>query len=139
VVLNVPLIVESILEKGFSYGVHSGFYLLVPKKHLSDPYNLKILETYEVEGEVLDVKKVYGELVGDEVKVKELVGTLLKFILTPSIIGSYDYLYITEESWSILRDYGVLPGDFILKVKLIRIKIGEKVVDIYPKRDVIAR
>jgi hypothetical protein len=30
---------------------------------------LKILETYEVEGEVLDVKKAYGELVGDEVKV----------------------------------------------------------------------
>ena len=133
------MIVESTLEKGLSYGVHSGFYLLVPKKYLFDPYNLKIFETYEVEGEVLDVKKVYGELVGDEVKVKELVGAPLKFILTPSVIGSYDYLYITEESWSILRDYGVLPGDFILKVKLTRIKIEEKVVDIYPKRDVIAR
>jgi hypothetical protein len=55
----------------------------VPKKYLSDPYNLKILETYEVEGEVLDVKKVYGELVGDEVKVKEPVGAPLKFIPPP--------------------------------------------------------
>lgn len=55
----------------------------MPKKYLSDPYNLKILETYEVEGEVLDVKKVYGELVGDEVKVKEPVGAPLKFIPPP--------------------------------------------------------
>lgn len=135
----MPLIVESILEKGLPHAVHSGIYLSVPKKYLFDPYNLKVLETYEVEGEILDVRKIHGELVGDEVKIKELVGTSLKFILFTNIIGSYDYLYITEDSWSIIRDYGVLPGDFILKVKLTHIKIGERVVEIYSKRDVIAK
>ena len=138
-VFEVPLIIESTLEKGLPYGIHSGVYLLVPKKYLSDPYNLKTMETYEVEGEILDVRKIYGELVGEEVKIKELVGKPLKFILSTNVIGNYDNLFIAEDSWSTLRDYGVLPGDFILKVKLTRIKIGEKLVEIYSKRDVVAK
>jgi len=135
----MPLIVKGLLKRGFSQkGKHVGVYIEVRKDRLSEPYECSISSLYEVDGEILDIEKYWGPLVGDEVKIKELIGKSVKFILSPVSIGTYDFLYISEASWYLFRDYGVFPEEYVLKVKLTHIKIDEKVIEIFPKRNVEA-
>ncbi|MCS7366915.1 MAG: hypothetical protein NDF52_03445 [archaeon YNP-WB-062] len=136
----MPLIIEARLERGVPVtGRHVGVYLSLSKKYLSEPYNLSPPRSYDVEGEIMDIKKVWGELEKEELKLKEIIGIRINFSLSVAVIGTYDFLYISERSWPILRDYGVLPEDYVLRVKLLRIKMDGEVLEIYPKRDVIVR
>jgi hypothetical protein len=48
-------------------------------------------------------------------------------------------LHISEASWTLFRDYGIFPEDYVLKVKLTHVTINEEVLEIYPKRDVIVK
>ena len=135
----MALIVEGILQRGIAAeGSHVGVYILVPKARLSSQYNLSALVNYIVEGEILDIKKSFGELQEDELKLKELIGQKVEFILSVNWVGNNDFLYISEASWPLFRDYGVFPGEHALRVKLTRIKVDEKTLEIYPKRDVVA-
>jgi hypothetical protein len=136
----MPLIIEGRLEKDIfsSPGKYVGIYLYIPKKYLSIPYNLKSSNYYDVEGEILDIKKSYGVLEKDEIKIREIIGKDINFVLYVGF-GTYDSLYIAENSWPLLRDYGVLPEDYVLKVKLLRIKVDNNVIDIYPKRDMVVK
>jgi len=137
-VFKLALIVEGALRRGFAAkGVHSGVYIQVPKSRLSQQYNLYAAQ-YAVKGEVLDIKKLFGELSGEELKLKELIGQRISFTLSVAAIGTHDFLYISEESWPLFRDYGVFPDEYVLKVKLTHIKVDEEVLEIYPKRDVVA-
>jgi len=134
----MPLIIQGLLEKGFALkGWHVGVYLLVPRKYLSDMFNLSSLRYYIIEGEILDIKKVQGAFKPEELKLKEVIGEKIEFVLSPALLGTYDYLYISERSWNLFRCYGIFPGDYILKVKLLRLKLNEETLEIYPKRDVI--
>jgi hypothetical protein len=134
------LILEARLEKDYpSAGRHVGVYLPIPKKFLSEPFSLRSLIHYDVEGEILDIRKFLGELEKEELKLREVIGSKVKFILVRILVGTYDCLYISETSWPLFRDYGILPGDYVLKVKLTHIKVGKNVVEIYPKRDVVVR
>jgi hypothetical protein len=136
----MALILEARLERGYALaGRHVGVYLLIPKKFLSEPFNLTPTMYYAIEGEILDVRKFAGELEKEELKLKELVGARVEFALLSATLGTYDYLFISEPSWPLLRDYGIFPEDHVLKVKLTRIKVKGEVVEIYPKRDVVVR
>jgi hypothetical protein len=56
---RVALIFEARLEKGPPVvGRHVGVYLAIPKKFLSEPFNLAVFKYYTVEGEILDIKKI---------------------------------------------------------------------------------
>lgn len=135
----MPLIIKGLLRRGIpESGRHVGVYIEVRKDRLSEPYNCIIPYYYEVDGEILDLEKFMGQLVGEEAKLKELIGKSVKFILAPTLLGTYDYLYISEASWNLFRDYGVFPEEYVLKVKLTQIKMDEKSIPIFPKRNVEA-
>jgi hypothetical protein len=132
------LIFEGRLEKGIaSRGKHVGVFISIPKKYLSEIYDLPPFHYYTVEGEILDIKKFWGELEKEELKLKEVVGQKIEFALSPALLGTYDFLYISERSWTLFRDYGIFPEDYVLRVKLSRIKLNEETLEIYPKRDVV--
>jgi hypothetical protein len=132
------LILEGRLEKGIAVrGRHVGVFLSIPKKYLSEIYNLPPLHYYTVEGEILDIKKFWGELEKEELKLKEVVGQKIEFVLSPAPLGTSDFLYVSERSWGLFRDYGIFPEDYVLRVKLSRLKLNEETLEIYPKRDVV--
>jgi hypothetical protein len=134
----MALIFEGRLEKGIaSRGKHVGMFLSIPKKYLSEIYNLSPLHYYTVEGEILDIKKFWGELEKEELKLKEVVGQKIEFVFSPAFLGTSDFLYVSERSWGLFRDYGIFPEDYVLRVKLSRIKLNEETLEIYPKRDVV--
>jgi len=134
----MALIVEGRLERGFaSPGRCVGVFLQVPRKYLSEIFNLAGLRCYNVEGEILDIKKFFGELEKEELKLREVIGKTIEFVLFPPLLGTYDHLYISEQSWPLFRDYGIFPEEYVLRVKLLRIKLNEETLEIYPKRDVV--
>ena len=78
----------------------------------------------------------------EERKVFEehVVGRTVRFYLTPALLTGYDNLYFDEDSWSILRDVGVFPHEYKLRVKLSKLIIEPegKTIKLYPYRDVVA-
>ncbi len=101
------------------YGA-SNFCLMIPKKYLSDYY---MLETGS---------KVEGEIISVEPSIPELEGLPVSFVLFVQPIGTNDYLYFDENSWRKLVDYGLLPDETVVTVKLVKAN-GKP---IFVKRDV---
>jgi len=142
------LIVEGPLQKGYAVeGLHVGVYLSVPRKYLSDMFLLNRGTHYTVKGVIEDIKKAPysgASIAPEELDViGKLRGSEVEFVLSPPLIGSYDYLYISNKSWELFRDYAIIPEDYIIRVKLTRITIDidkEKPLEkeIYPYRDVVA-
>lgn len=123
------------LKEAFSRAVR--VFLRVPKRLLSEPYELG--DGAAVSGEILEVKKWLSSPTEEEVSVfRELAGKSVEFALLTQILGTEDHLYLTRETWSLLRDYGILPEDYVLRVKLVKAEYEGKELDIYPKRSVSA-
>jgi len=140
------LIVSSVLRRDWPQrGDVSSICIYVDKKYLSQQYELTSLITdYWVHGNIVDVSKVYGSLSSAEREIieKHVIGKSVRLYLVPGVIVGYDKLYFDKESWSILRDAGIFPDEYRVKLKLLRVEIktaGEvKEVDLYPYRDVEA-
>jgi len=140
------LIVEGPLQKEYAVDdLHVGVYLWVPRKYLSDMFQLKRPANYIVKGVIEDIKKApnFGVSIAPEERevISRLRGSEVEFVLYTPFIGTYDYLYISNKSWELFRDYAIIPEDYILRVKLTRITIDkEKPLEkeIYPYRDVVA-
>jgi hypothetical protein len=140
--------VEGQLQKGYAVeDLHVGVYLSVPRKYLSDMFQLKRLAHYTVKGVIEDIKKIpyFGASIAPEELdvISKLRHSEVEFVLSPSFMGFYDYLYISNKSWELFRDYAIIPEDYIVRVKLTRITIyidKEKPLEkeIYPYRDVVA-
>lgn len=141
----MPLVVSSLLKRGFSVrtGV-SPIYISVDKKYLSQQYELtNLLASYWVYGSILDVSKLREPLSSDERKIFEehVLGKDVKFYLVPGLLVYYDSLYFDEDSWRILRDAGVFPDEYRVKVKLTKVEISEpgkpaREVELYPYRSI---
>ncbi|WP_457549672.1 hypothetical protein [Archaeoglobus sp.] len=101
------------------YGV-SSFCLVIPKKYLSDYY---MLETGS---------KIEGEITSVEPSIPEIEGLPVSFVLFVQPIGTNDYIYFYEDSWRKLADYGLIPDETVMKVKLV--KANGKTI--FAKRDV---
>ena len=111
------LVLEMAIRKGIiSREDIINIYLNVPKTHLSEPYELP--GKTAIIGEILDIKSMKAKLTEEEAKIEEVIGKEIRFILFKNILGFYDTLYISKGSWPILRDYGILPDEYILKVKV---------------------
>lgn len=142
----MPLIVSSILHRGWSLRRDlSSIHIYVDKKYLSQQYELTyFLNEYWVYGNIIDVQRVYGSLSSTEKEVfeKHVIGRNVKLFLVPGILIINDSLYFDNESWSILRDAGVVPDEYRVKMKLIKVEIKEasgfRELDLYPYRDIVA-
>lgn len=77
-----------------------------------------------------------GPAIPEEVK-RELLNKEIKFVLRVSIVGNIDQLFVSKDSWPLLRDYGIIPEDHGLKVRLKRMLIDQETIEIYPKRDLV--
>ena len=109
-------------------------YLLVPKRSLSMPYEL--VDDSVVTGEIREIK-TWPEGVTDEA-AHEIVGREIEFVLRLTHLGNFDDLFILKKSWPLLRDYGILAGQYRIKIILKEAKFdGEGVKKIYPKRDLV--
>jgi len=140
----VPLVVSSIIRKGWSFRSDvSSICVLVDKKYLSEQYELKyFIEVYWVYGSIIDVVNVHKPLTSIEKEVfeKHVIGRNIKLYLVPGFFTAYDTLYFDNNSWSILRDVGVFPDDYKVKLKLVRVEIqgvtGVRELELYPYRDI---
>ncbi|RLI79386.1 hypothetical protein DRP07_10175 [Archaeoglobales archaeon] len=114
-----------------------GIYIRVLKRYLSAPYKLRFKPI--IVGEILKVERILAGnimLKTPEI-VKYIKGREITFTLTVPSMGNYDNLYISEESWVVLRDeYGIIPEEFVLTVKLTKAIIEEKEIKIYPRKDI---
>ena len=126
------MILRAILtDEGIAVPEHAvNISLLVPKDHLSTPYELH--DDAIIHGEILEIEEI-----GKEFKADELIGREIEFKLQLGYLGYHDWLYFSKDSWPLLRDYGILPGQFEITVRLKEIGIDGKTVAIYPKRDVV--
>ena len=116
----IPLKEGFLKEEGASM-----VYIEIDKKYLSKAYELP--RNSKIVGEIIDIqtgKEFEGELKGKEIS----------FILIPTF-GTTDYLYLSKDSWRILRDYAILPGESLINVKLEKAVVNEKEILLYPKRD----
>ncbi len=111
-------------------------YIVVLKKYLSEPYELR--DRTVLIGELVDVERLtgFGPTKDPNLPLSELKGKSLKFILRLGLLGEYDELYISKDSWPLLRDYGILPGEYLLTVKITKAIVDNKEIEIYPKRDI---
>jgi len=142
----MPLIVSSVIRKGWSFRSDvSSICIYVDKKYLSQQYELtSFTATYWVHGSIVDVSKVYGPLSSTEKEILEryVIGKSVRLYLVPGIITGYDMLYFDKESWNILRDAGVFPDEYRVKMRLVKVKVeaveGVKEVNLYPYRDIEA-
>lgn len=106
-----------------------GGSIRVKKNLLSIPYEISKIS--EVKAEIIEVFDS-GYHSTSELKGKSLK---LYFFKGPEY-SNEDYIFISEESWGELRDYGVILGDSIISLKIKEVKIDSTWVEIYPKKDV---
>jgi len=136
----MPLIVSSILHKSWPpRGDVSPMCVYVDKKYLSQQYELTLVtEDYWVYGTVVDVSKVYGPLPSAEREILErhVIGRSVRLYLVPGILVGYDTLCFDKESWGMLRDAGVFPDEYRVKLKLLKVEVKGREVGLYPYRDV---
>jgi len=142
----MPLVVSSVLRRDWALRPDvSSVCIYVDKKYLSQQYGLTLLANNWVHGSIVDVSKVYGPLSDAEREAleKHVIGKSVRLYLVPGILTAYDKLYFDKESWSVLRDAGVFPDEYKVKMKLLKVEIetaGKVVeeVNLYPYRDVEA-
>ncbi len=112
------------------------FYISVPTLYLKEVY-YEIQIGAKILGKILKMV-VFGtkdNLIYKE-EISELSGKSIEFIFGGTMLV-HDKLYISKNSWKILRDYGALAGSHI-SAKLEKAVIDSEEITIYPKRDVYA-
>ena len=97
----------------------ANFYLEVSKKYLSDYY---LLSTGS---------EIWGEIVKVSPHISQVEGKGVYFILFSQPLGTVDKLYFRVNSWRELRDYGLIPEETTILVRLIKTNGTE----IFPYRD----
>ncbi len=112
----------------------SNIFINIAKKGLTASY--KLPEASIIKGVLLDIYPKVRIRVSDRKILDELKGKQMKFVLVKRKTGSYDTLFFSASSWSILREYGILPEDFEIKVKINEAIVKDNIIPIYPKRDV---
>ena len=73
-----------------------------------------------------------------------MLGREVRFYLVPGILSFYDSLHFDGDSWAVLRDCGVFPGEYRVRVRLLRVEVRNResggtveVMELYPYRDVV--
>jgi len=106
--------------------------ITIPKSSLSIPYELR--EGSKITGSIV---QVYESLsLGGLSQITDIPKLDVEFILT-SAGSELDSLYITNDSWKHLRDYGILPDKNWICVDLqVATTTNNTKIEIYPKKNV---
>lgn len=113
----------------------SRVFIWVPKRTLSQPYELPMYSI--LQAKILEVALRERGLSAEEKKIfDELIGKPIDFILVLRKTGTDDALFISSSTWPTLRDYGVLPEQFEIELKIEKARFDDKILSIYQKRDV---
>jgi len=112
-----------------------GIGLQVQKRYLSAPYALP--GGSSLKGTILEIAKL-GKVSEEDTKaIGQLTGKEVKFVVHTTWVGS-DYLLLSAQSWSILRDYAILPDEWYqFKIRLEEAEVDGKTVKLYPVRDLV--
>jgi hypothetical protein len=147
----MALIIKSTLRKGFALSSDiSDVYLEVDNKYLSRQYtipNMLITQKIWIVGTFLEVSKISGVLSREEIDVfqKYVIGKSAKFYLIPALLITYDKLYLDQASWTLLRDCGIFPEEYQIKVRLEKMITIEpstqrtQETELYPHRDITVK
>lgn len=113
--------------------------LKVSSEFLSDPFQINIFSTVTVRGKIIDVIPV-SKIAKTMTNVVELKGREVKFDLFVGALTGMDTLHFFEESWNMIRDYGILQEHFNLRVELDSYSYSEggntQTVSIYQKQKI---
>lgn len=112
----------------------TNIYIPLEKEYLSIPYELPNLS--KIEAELLRIQSLEPLPPEDIELIKRLQGIAFELILLRIKRGKHDLLFITNNSWIMIRDYGILPKKFAIRIKIIRAIYNGESVDIFPLRDV---
>lgn len=104
-----------------------GGYIFVNKNLLSIPY--AVGSGTKIEASILKLTDSKSK------NIPELESEKIIFIFVKGS-GSRDFLFISNESWTILRDYGIILDGTYISIKIEKIIKGTEETLIYPKRDV---
>ena len=76
---------------------------------------------------------------------KYIIGKPAKFYLVPGFLVTNDKLYLDKASWTSLRDCGIFPEEYQIKVRLEKMIAIEALtqktqeIELYPHRDIITK
>lgn len=117
----------------------SNYYLEVPKVVFTKTYpvNPRTKITAEIE-DIENVQVFYVSVKEYDEKWESLVKELKKtvsFYYVRLPLGEYDRLYLYNEYWRLLRDYGILPDEYVLKIKISFVDSIEGYLEVFPRRD----
>ena len=108
----------------------------IDKKILSQIYELTHGTT--VEGEILSINRITKELSLKEIEILDnLKGRKITFLLWIPLFGTKDYLLLTKDSLAMLRDYAIIPDEYVFDIRITKASYGKREINIYPKRDLI--
>lgn len=102
--------------------------ITLEKKYLSLPYNLDSDD--KIIGEVNGIYNRFGVPITTPGFKIAIMFKLFSANVTT------DSLYITKDTWAVLRDYGVIPDDTMIGVKIIEVESHGVKTKIYPHRDI---
>lgn len=128
--------IETLIQDWYVKQIGStSFIILIPKKLLSIPYELK--PGSMITGFFIGIKSLMPLSEKERKVLDELINTKIDLILQFEIVGSNDFFFFTNESWRKIRDYGIIPNEFFIKINITEATMDGESFKIYPKRDVI--
>lgn len=123
-------------KMGEDYRIH----LRIPAKYLRETYG--IITGTKVTGILVEVEyldRTISEADAQDISTlnEALKGLELGLVYVQMSLGSYDRLYLDRETWTKIRDYGIIPYEYGLTLTLKTIVSDEESVEIFSRRDVI--
>jgi hypothetical protein len=106
----------------------SNIGIKISKKILSIPYELSTGNI--MSAEIMGIEEIGGK------NITELEGEKIKLYLIKGTISN-DYLLITKDDWSKLRDYGLLADEVDISIKINEVEKDTEKIKIYEKRDLL--
>jgi len=133
------LLVRDVIKQGMPIPGASNIYMIVDSRYLSGPFSIMIFDDAVCYGEIVGISRVSKAETPSE--LKELKGRQVSMKVIPGVILGVDFLYFKKESWELLRDYGVIPNEYEVTVRISELEKKTPVGKIerhkvFPKREV---
>ena len=135
----MSLLVRDVIRQGVPIPDASNMYIIVDGKYISGPFSIMIFDDAVCYGEIVGISRVSKMETSSE--LKELEGRQVSMKIIPGVILGVDFLYFKKESWGLLRDYGVIPNEYEVTIRILELEkktpMGEiEKYEVFPKREV---